>query len=431
MLRSRLAVASPKPILKRAIRPAPLPIARSPRSPHVHFPLSPGLFSTFSTHSPSTYDRSPYPLSPSSLSITSTFKLADPPKRNLAARPPAPVLEENDPRSPRPAGALSFAAAATALSHGSQVRTELNAALKGFPRSPYPSAPLSAEAPELDTKSRARSNSADGVRSVAPRRPPPLVIANHDRVGIAGGATGTGRDTITFQLTSSRRLAPPHLDLTAAKMPPYLTPVQESASSAGIETELDVDKVSSDISSGGDSTRLSNAFWRSVSFQLEPGQEGALAPLAGNASVSDGGFPESVTGSQPSVASDPDLGGLTLRMSPRPKIPQFEHTSRGARVPSLLFGRSDGSVWSPGPISSMSPGLTSPAPWSMAGLASPRAGTRKNSSLAVPRSVVAAPSPNDPFAKFPSFAAVLEMDVPKAPKLGIKPPPRAHLPYEH
>src|SRR6266576_3650702 len=153
VIRSRGLLRSPKSILRRSSRPSPLPLSPSPfpfsntfnlllsvsaRSPHVHFPPSPALFVTFATHCPNTYDRGPYPVSPSTqqdaLTVTSprlpAFKLSDPPKRNRTTTSTA--FQNQDPRSPRPVAMQSFAAA---MSIGSETSQHVLELITSFPLS--------------------------------------------------------------------------------------------------------------------------------------------------------------------------------------------------------------------------------------------------------------------------------------------------------
>jgi len=345
----------------------------------------------------------------------SGFKLSDPPKRNRTTKT-STVFTHQDPRSPQPLVMQSFAAA---MSIGSKPRTELKKALTSYPLSPYPSAPVSpavdsdlglTEAKEADKPVNARgrassapscqrkkrSNTADGVRTVPRARK---------------GEAKEKPQGITFQLTSSRRLAPPALDLTATEINPYLTPVQETTAAEDAPvtisvitvnpSEDDIDALSD--ASSGESIRLSNAFWQSVSIEVEddasPGQSNGILGFGGfpeSGGSSEGGFPESVTGSQ--ASEDAVMRGLLFSprpgremMMPRARMPPLQLE----RLPTLTFGMSDGTIWSPGANDSS---ITEESDSLLA----------TSNPLMVPRNVFAAPTPNDPFAKFPSFAAVLK-----------------------
>lgn len=200
---------TPRSILKR---PTPLPLSPSaavnlqfsasfsvhvsPSSPHVHFPTSAKLTSTFMAHSPSTYDRAAIVVSPNPLAIPSygdrvysptsgvfknsklveevsspapkaveeahEFKLEPPPapevtkpakvkqtrasvrfQQNLANNKPAPLPRDND----------------------------LPSALLKFPRSPYPTAPASPAGGKenMVAETRPKVNSAREVGRVAKR----------------------------------------------------------------------------------------------------------------------------------------------------------------------------------------------------------------------------------------------------------------------
>lgn len=104
-----------------------------------------------------------------------------------------------------------------------------------------------------------------------------------------------------------------------------------------------------------ESTRLSQAFWQSVTLHDD------------NDSISSSGVPVSAVDSLESF-----------------------HT------PSIMFGNEDGSLWSPSPHRKeqlsvdMEMSILSPA-----------------QRIAFSKSMVASPSPNDPFAAFPSFSVAL------------------------
>ncbi|PFH48105.1 hypothetical protein AMATHDRAFT_49769 [Amanita thiersii Skay4041] len=390
-VRLHLKSISPRPILKRPSKPTPLPLSpspfpfsqsfsvlfsNSPLSPHVHFPPSPSLFATFSTHSPNTYDRAPILVSPNQLELPAWgdriyspsidgFRIADAPKGRRFAKPSTPL---EDPRSPRQAINARFA---STLANGTLPRAPLSKAVSTFPRSPYPSAPLTPVAPSKEENAKKDTKDNLATRGWPKRRssvegidlaPPPRVKCADER---------SGRRSITLRLTSTRRPAPPQLNLSLSKPQPFsLSPVQELSDSNG--------QREGDLSAGsGESSRLSNAFWESVSIEEGIPSDGS------------GGFPESVFGSPEAV----DLG---LR-SPLPA------------APAILFGRSDGSVWSPGFPKRDS--ATS-------------ADQGKSEEGSLKRSTFTAPSPNDPLATFPSFSATMKR---AGEHQMIKPPPRALL----
>lgn len=184
-------------------------------SPHVRFPPSPSLIDgTITAHSANSYDRAPINVSPNPVELPKrhtriyspsmeAFKLNSPPKATIAARRarrrasksillnPAPqspaIVGFEDPRSPKPraeAGqSIRFAPFATVSSR--QPR-DLGKSLSSYPRSPYPSAPLSPQGvpwPSKDVdvigqRARAQSNEERKIpskqhRAAAPFTPIP------------------------------------------------------------------------------------------------------------------------------------------------------------------------------------------------------------------------------------------------------------------
>jgi len=265
---------------------------------------------------------------------------------------------------------------AAALTLGTEPTTELRNALMAYPRSPYPSAPLSPERTgvmyddDAQQQPRKRRNTADNA--------------------ILTTRNGDSNAAVTFQLTSSRRLAPPHLDLSAAMVQPSpsnssLSPVRE------IQIDLTDDAI---FSATPESAGLSDAFWESVSLE-----DGALASAAGEEG-SDAGFPESVTGSQGSDTEADAFLNTHDALAPRSPAPP----------PALLFGDSDGALWSPGIAREQD-----------------QARFTKRDFLGVKRSTFTAPSPKDPLARFPTFALALQRVAPTSSMDNIKLPPRAHL----
>jgi hypothetical protein len=124
-------------------------------------------------------------------------------------------------------------------------------------------------------------------------------------------------------------------------------------------------------SDSAESDKLSNAFWNSVS--IESPNEPMVTALE---------YPESAVEYEEKV----------------------DIVIRSASQPPLMFGNADGVLFSPGlpkPHSRVEKlretiqQVTSPS-------------VKKSSFMPVARKEVTAPSPNDPFAAFPSFGAVLE-----------------------
>jgi hypothetical protein len=319
------------------------------------------MVATFTVYSPNTYDRGPILISPTSFSDSSwanrvcspsidAFKLADPPTSKRASRKTegsltTPILK--DPRSPRPRvsdATVRFEKLSSQMPRGNRGKDDLGKALSSYPRSPYPSAPVSpafeSEEDFLEVESRGRSSRRPRQNSGVGERVPLLAR------------------TRSLEVETKRRNSL-HSASPAAKQ--SLTPVQESPRVT--ITRPPPLNLTGNASTPGRSTRLSHAFWDSVS--LEPQQ--MLSPSVV--------MPETVT----------------------------SHT------PPLLFGGKDGTLWSPGLPKNK------------------RADTRLTQSLLSPtpkprlrKSVVASPSPNDPFAAFPSFTIALS-----GASVTIAYPPRA------
>ncbi|KAF9461933.1 hypothetical protein BDZ94DRAFT_1262540 [Collybia nuda] len=364
--RAMIMPASTRSILKR---PEPLPLSPNPfpfsttfsvvlssakPSPHVHFPPSPAMAATFTAHSANTYDRGPIIVSPSSLDVPSwgnrirspcapTFKLSDPPKRTPgAAKTPrdynlaVPTVE--DPRSPkpyRPRAGIKFDELSFRVPREARAQEGLARALTIYPRSPYPSAPITPtedKENDSDTEVRGRTlgrwpnrSSRGSRRRSPPSRARSLEVKQKRRQNIG-----------------------PHV--SSPLLQHFLSPVQESPHTTRT-TNPGVDSVSSE------STRLSQAFWQSVSLH-------------------EGG----------------DSLSFAFPVSP------IDHHGFLASPVSILFGNKDGSLWSPGPQRKEHSRLTSNVEVSMLSPAQKRAFSK---------SMVASPSPNDPFSAFPSFSVAL------------------------
>lgn len=386
--------STPRSILKRpaslALSPTAFPfnasfsvmVSPSIKSPHVQFMNSPQLVATFTTHSSEAYDRAPIKVSPNPLALPERgdrfysptvdhFKLAAPPKPKAAAlnrlnsilkasqcASPA-ITDFPDPRSPRAAieapvtQQIRFASFATP----SRQPQDLHSSLSSYPRSPYPSAPLSpAEPMSTEAENRGRRMSDVTVPSTRPRSLEPL-----KRPG---------------------RLPIPPSPLKSSFKSPSL---QRSHKPAPLDLEPQ------------SANSLSNQFWDAMT--LEEGETPMVTALE---------YPQSAE-----LMEDVDL------KSPAPavKSPAPALKSPG---PALMFGGQDGSVWSPSvPKKSaareslLRSALMSPG---KAAFARPKP---------VKRSYIASPSPNDPFASFPSFAAALSLETSQTGPLAY--PPRAVL----
>ncbi|KIK71447.1 hypothetical protein GYMLUDRAFT_52525 [Collybiopsis luxurians FD-317 M1] len=383
--------STPKSILKR---PPPLPlssnpvplagriaivISPSPGSAHVHFPPSPALTATFSTHSPNSYDRGAINISPNPLELpawgsrvyspgSDTFgKLPSPNESNseeeltpkfktytptiLSLNSPTHV--ENFPKSPSDTDTKPTTRAGArfqAIVSQPSIRpvSGLGEALKAYPRSPYPSAPAS---------------------------PAPAVLADKGGVGPAKENIRAGRfwsrsKTLSGYGDASRisrgKKVPPAITIIGkpAEMvssplrKEFLTPVQEFA-----QHTATVANAKGNVADAS----LTQAFWQSISVD------------------------DSVDMSSPCITSeDPVASGLF---------------SPGGMISPMIFATKEGVVWSP----------PRPETWKKN-----IRDTRKSDS---PRGTVMSPSPEDPFSAFPSFTAVLSLDHGTEGSIITYPPP--------
>ncbi|KAE9391773.1 hypothetical protein BT96DRAFT_297575 [Gymnopus androsaceus JB14] len=297
--------STPKSILKR---PPPLPLSQnpfpfkasvtvvvsptpgSPLSPHVHFPSSPGLTATFSTHSPNSYDRGAISVSPNPLELptwgsriyspgsatfgklrsstesspaeelTPTFKTFTPPILSVSS-PTVDVFPNTPVADTKPT--TRAGARFQALASESIIRpvSGVSEALMGYPRSPYPSAPIS---------------------------PAPAVLADKENVGLMNRSR-----TKTVSGYAPSRVS--RLSGKAKKVPPAITII-------GRASEM---RVSSPLKRNFSTA----AFWQSMSLD------------------------ETVDMSSPCITSeDPVASGLF---------------SPGGMISPMIFATKDGVVWTP------------------------------------------------------------------------------------
>jgi hypothetical protein len=379
---ARAAFASSKASRPRSIlkRPAALPlsptalpfhasfsvmVSPSIKSPHVQFINTPSLLSTYSSEN---YDRAPIKVSPNPLAIPERgsryysptvdhFKLSAPPKPKAAAQKrldsilkasqqcasPA-ITDFADPRSPKaPVAPVQQQIRFASFAATSREPQALKQSISSYPRSPYPSAPLSPSTPAQATEERARRNS-DVIPPLRSQQP-----------------------------------------LRLSRTPVLPSPLKSSFASPSLQRSHRPAPLDLNPSSASD---LSNAFWDAVTLEGETPMVTALE------------YPESAT-----VMEEIDL------KSPAPAL-----KSPG---PQLMFGNQDGSVWSPTPASAVPKKHAARETLLRSALMSPaKAAFAKPAAKPVKHSFVASPSPNDPFASFPSFSAVLSLDG------GLAVPPR-------
>ena len=337
---------STRSILKR---PDTLPLSpgfSDQASPHVQFLPSPSLVSVFTAHSAASYDRAPISVSPLErvyVTCLEDFKLSAPPKPFRSTEPvqnSLAITDFEDPRSPK----VQPAAKQSALRFGSFSSNQtvtlpsrsLAKSLASYPRSPYPSAPLTS--PEY-----AEDYCND--------------------------------DTITHRTRPASLELPKRNKKGLSLAPPYVAPVAPTSSSLAhsvFSPSLDLE------------SRLSQAF--SEALSLEESEK------TGDDEVM-------VTALEYPSSSIESGGKLDMDM-------------RNSHL-QIMYSDPEGVLWSP----------EFPQPGAAVGriresLVSPDG---RSCLEGIIRKDITAPSPNDPFAAFPSFTAALETQG------AITYPPRAVL----
>ncbi|KAJ8464067.1 hypothetical protein ONZ45_g17363 [Pleurotus djamor] len=292
-------VGSPKSILKRsatlALSPLLLtlpysscptlnsptsPLPQSPSSPHVHFPPTPSMSSTFVTHSSMTYDRVPIDVAPNPLELpprgerSYNVSFADSLSHGIVPIDVPPVDIEidfaEDPRSPSAAGLTSpppafhrFVRFATLSPHSplpnslspSSARDYATVAsgTASYPRSPYPVASSPPLTPAED------EDSAPMEQKMKPRRV------------VAWKGHGELRLSDLFAAPSiSSPLRQSHFSNAKTSKVTTPSPQASSPSIASVSSKpppLDLNS-GSDVDSecSNPSSQLRKAFWRSVSL---------------------------------------------------------------------------------------------------------------------------------------------------------------------
>jgi len=368
--------------------------------PHVRFPVSPTkLVATVNTYAPDTYDRVSISVSPNPVAMpgwgervyspsVDGFKLSAVPKvfRSLSMAPqPSPVVPDfEDPRSPRlkPAADVTGSKAANSIRSATMAAMQgpppaiikpLEKALTSFPRSPYPNAMPTAE----EDNARGRQLPRTANQMSASTRARARVESREGRLNTRNkhGLTLNRQIGWDFEPVPSP-LSQSFVSSTAQLHTSSLNRANKPAPLA----------LESDNSGGSD--QLSNAFWNSVS--IESADELMVTALE---------YPESAIEYEEKI----DIG------------------MRSASQPPLMFAGADGVLFSPGlpkpharvgKLRETIQQLMSPSP-------------SRSPFVPIVRREITAPSPNDPFAAFPSFGAVLEMAALESP---IRyPPPVAHM----
>lgn len=351
--------AHPRSILRR---PAALPLSPNPfpfasfstlimspvgKSPHVQFMASPQLVATFTTHSSDVYDRLPIKVSPNPLAL--------PGRGDRYFSPTVTDFKLSAPPKPK-------AAVQKRLDSILQNAQCASPAITDFedPRSPK-------VVEEVTQQVRFASFAAPSPkRSVGQYPRSPFPSEQSPRVGSADIPT---RSISTEQ--APRKTRGP-LSFT-----PLPSPLQQSFKAvktpvtAGLQRSHKPAPLA--LSPQDDATALSDEFWNAVSLEAETPMVTALEYL------------ESPAGT-----------GLSME-EVNLKSPGLQSPG-----PALIFGTQDGSVWSPA-------AAPKPTPARESLLRSALMSPGKVAFGKAKRSFIASPSPNDPFASFPSFAAVLTM----------------------
>ncbi|KAG6852545.1 hypothetical protein C0991_011006 [Blastosporella zonata] len=405
---------STRSILKR---PAPLPLSPNPLpfaasfsvvinsshlSPHVHFPSSPAMAATFTAYSANTYDRGPIIVSPGSAglgawanrplspSARNAFKLLDPPKRVQTPRSlTVPVFE--DPRSPKP-----YKAAGRVVPVATQKVQLLAVPTFEDLRSPKPYKEVRKPAPAATQKVQLLAvPTLEDPRSPKPYKARSGVSFDELTLHVPRGKRGTaelgkalstyprspypsapleeevpGETTMRGRIPKADKLQPPPRARSLEKqVKPRRQTIGSHVSSSLIQNFLSPVRESTPRITIAKPAPLDleSQFWQSVSLE------------------------------------EPESAYMTAN-----EIPE----SAASPVPNIVFGSADGQLWSPRvPRKDVRRVIGADMP-----MLSPA------QRRAFSKGMVASPSPNDPFAAFPSFSiSMLTLDG------AITYPPRARV----
>lgn len=392
------------------------PSAKALKTPHVHFPPSPSkLFATFVTHGPTSYDRGPISVSPNPLVLPGWgervyspsiegFRLSAVPKpfRTLTYQASPVITDFEDPRSPKlPAPVASVGkenrhnsvrfAPFTSMQSETRPSKSLGKSLASYPRSPYPSAPVSpsdgvlgdSQAAmdvdmEMETRGRQWPRNRGLNDNIAVISGPARARANsleerRNKRNKKGLTLASGRMNNATNLMGNVAFTPIPSPLGRGIFSPAVTSLKRANKPAPLAMDS-----------------LTQAFWQSISL----------------------------ASAEPSATADVDDPMVTALEYPESAVEyeeKLDMTLRAAAQPPLMYAGADGALWSPAlpvagaKVERIRESLMSP-------------GVGKSFESRVVRRDFTAPSPNDPFAAFPSFAAALEMGAEE-----IRYPPRVAL----
>jgi len=355
---------------------SPPPAKAPPRSPHVRFPPSPSqLVATFTVYSPTSYDRGPISVSPNPLLMpgwgervyspsSDAFKLSPNVRqyRTLQYNSPA-ITEFEDPRSPKlqppaktkdskAAPAIRFASIASSIQSVTQPK-----ARTVYPRSPCPVEPVSVEQDEMDARGR------QAARSGVLPSPAERTRAREQSVQQRKGRNKRG-------LTLGPRVADSLSNTTTTNTP---SPLGRSVFSPNVSS-LNRAKKPAPLAMDA----LTTEFWNALT----------LAPAEPASGVS---------------VDEPMVTALEYPESAVEYDEKLDMTLRAAEQPPMLYAGADGVVWAPQqPLPSAAVGKIRES------LMSPGIGKSFGRAAQIVRRDFTAPSPNDPWASFPTFAAAMQ-----------------------
>lgn len=353
-----------RPILKR---PSPLPLSpsagttalpspasrRAFKSPaaHVRFPTSPAqLVATMNTYASDAYDRVPISISPNPVELPGWGERVYSPSTQGFRLSAQPKL---------------FRSLSLAHHQPSPIPAEFE-----DPRSPRLQ-------PAADVTGAKAANAIRFAKLAAATQPTPLekALSAYPRSPYPSALTHPGdAQAADGILEAARPRAQSHHDLSANSRNKLGLTLDRPMAPAPLSSSLNRFNKPAPLALGSDSTtesdKLSNAFWNSVS--VESANEPMVTALE---------YPESAVEYEEKV----------------------DICLRSASQPPLMFASADGVLFSPGLPKPHSRVKKLRESVMMTTLKSP--GVHR-----IARKEVTAPSPNDPFAAFPSFGAVLERE---------------------
>jgi len=366
---------------------SPPPAKTAPRSPHVRFPPSPSqLVATFTVYSPTSYDRAPISVSPNPLLMpgwgervyspsSDAFKLSPNVRQYRTLQYNSPFITEfEDPRSPKlqppaktkdskAATSIRFASIASSMQSVTQPK-----ARTAYPRSPCPVEPVSQaniEQDEMDARGR------QAMRSSALPSPAERNRAREQSMQERRGRNKKG-------LTLGPRVADSIGSNTTVTNTP--SPLGRSVFSPAVSS-LNRAKKPAPLAMDA----LTTEFWNALT----------LAPRDPSSAV---------------TVDEPMVTALEYPESAVEYDEKLDMTLRAAEQPPMLYAGSDGVVWAP-----QQPLPSAAVDKIRESLMSPGVGKSFGRAAQIVRRDFTAPSPNDPLASFPTFAAAMEQGVVQYP----------------